>query len=114
MQRPLFVLGAVALFATRSVPAQQTAVDPHCQSLTSGDACQKALDLYKYLNNQLGTLIVGGNAHCDEALALFGQRYQQFPRPALQVEQMGRAIVGHEAFERGQQLGGKPPGAGIA
>ena len=72
MQRPLFVLGAVALFATRSVPAQQTAVDPHCQSLTSGDACQKALDLYKYLNNQLGTLIVGGNATLGQGGTLGG------------------------------------------
>ena len=61
------VAAAAPLVATSSLPAQ--GVTPACADgaivgplQLGGDACQKAVDLYRYLNVQLGTLIAGGNA----------------------------------------------------
>lgn len=43
--------------------AQGGTVDPQCTAASSGtrDACQKAVDIFKYLAPQLGTTIAGGN-----------------------------------------------------
>ncbi len=53
---------------TASVAAAQVQ-DPRCADpsvvgagLQGGDACQKVVDVYRYLNPQLGMLITGGNA----------------------------------------------------
>lgn len=37
-----------------------------------GDGCQKAVDLYQYLNTQLGTLVAGGNATLGQGGTLGG------------------------------------------
>ena len=70
MKVRLFVLFAAAALTTTSVQAQ---VDTQrCppgttnggipdQTRASQDACQKAIDLFKYMAPQLGTLIAGGN-----------------------------------------------------
>lgn len=71
VSRRRFALAAVAAALLSLHPASLWAqgVDPACADASivgplhlGGDACQKALDLYRYLNVQLGTLIAGGNA----------------------------------------------------
>lgn len=55
---------AVAALVAFNSAASAQGVDPQCSALstTSQDACQKAIDLFKYLAPQLGTSITGGNA----------------------------------------------------
>jgi hypothetical protein len=58
-------LVATTLLASTTLSAQTP--DPQCPSGTtaqqvSQDACQKAIDLFRYLAPQLGTSIAGGNA----------------------------------------------------
>ncbi|HEY7877014.1 MAG TPA: hypothetical protein VIC55_02240 [Gemmatimonadaceae bacterium] len=72
MQRPLFVMGAALLLAGPPVAAQQQGPDPQCQGQSASDACQKALDLFRYMNTQLGTLIAGGNATLGQGGTLGG------------------------------------------
>jgi hypothetical protein len=50
-------------------PARAQQPDPPCTDpavvgvgLIGGDACQKAIDLFRYFNPQVGTLVQGGNA----------------------------------------------------
>lgn len=54
---------------TLAAPAAAQSVDSRCSDpafvgtgLEGGDGCQKAVDIYRYLGEQLGTLIAGGNA----------------------------------------------------
>lgn len=58
-----------ALLSLSSVVLHAQGIDPACSDAAivgplqvGGDACQKALDVYRYMNVQLGTLIAGGNA----------------------------------------------------
>lgn len=73
MKRSLFVFGLVALGA--SVAGAQGR-DPQCS--TSGtnryaaDACEKAVDLFRYMGPQLGTAIAGGNATLGQGGTLGG------------------------------------------
>ena len=65
MKRRVFVLFAGAALVNTSVNAQTP--DAQCPAITSSqrisqDACQKAIDLFRYLAPQLGTSIAGGNA----------------------------------------------------
>ena len=65
MKARLLVSFAAAVVAGSSLSAQTP--DPQCPSGTaaqriSQDACQKAIDLFRYLAPQLGTSIAGGNA----------------------------------------------------
>src|SRR6266566_7054946 len=65
MTRRVFVLFAGAALFNTSVNAQTP--DAQCPAITSSqrisqDACQKAIDLFRYLAPQLGTSIAGGNA----------------------------------------------------
>ena len=65
MKARLFMLVAAGMLASASLSAQSP--DPQCPSGTtaqqvSQDACQKAIDLFRYLAPQLGTSIAGGNA----------------------------------------------------
>lgn len=60
---------AAALLALHPRAVRAQGIDPACADgaivgplQIGGDACQKALDLYRYMNVQLGTLIAGGNA----------------------------------------------------
>src|SRR2546428_11572152 len=64
MKALLLVLVAAATMSSASLRAQSP--DPQCPSGTetqrvSQDACQKAIDLFRYLAPQLGTSIAGGN-----------------------------------------------------
>lgn len=65
MKARLFILVAAAMLGSATLSAQSP--DPQCPSGTtaqqvSQDACQKAIDLFRYLAPQLGTSIAGGNA----------------------------------------------------
>src|SRR4029078_10048347 len=64
MKSRLFVLFAAVAFTATSLSAQQdTGLCPgttSAQRITQ-DACQKAVDLFKYTAPQLGTAIAGGN-----------------------------------------------------
>lgn len=78
MKARVVVLAAVVVAATApSAPAQQ--VDPQCTDpgivlpgQPGGDACQKVVDLYRYMNVQLGTLLAGGNATLGQGGTLGG------------------------------------------
>jgi hypothetical protein len=52
------IAAAVLVVGASTMQAQTT--DPQCTGNTA-DACQKAIDLFKYLAPQLGTTIAGGN-----------------------------------------------------
>src|SRR5919204_5525221 len=74
---PVVLGAAVTIAAAAPMPAQS--VDPHCTTgafagprQIGGDACQKVIDLYKYLNVQLGTSVAGGNATLGQGGALGG------------------------------------------
>src|SRR3954465_5003868 len=65
MKARLFVLFAGAMLTASSLNAQ--GISSRCPNGTtaqriSQDACQKAIDLFKYMAPQLGTSITGGNA----------------------------------------------------
>ncbi|HEX5438371.1 MAG TPA: hypothetical protein VFW98_14550 [Gemmatimonadaceae bacterium] len=54
-------------------------LDPRCINPTfvgvgdvGGDACQKVIDVYDYMNGQLGTLVAGGNATLGQVGSLGG------------------------------------------
>jgi hypothetical protein len=63
---------AVALFVV-SMPAVSQEIDPQCppgsvnssgdpdNTMISQDACQKAIDLFRYMSPQLGAVLAGGN-----------------------------------------------------
>src|SRR6476469_10905203 len=73
MKAGLFVSCALTALAATSVAAQAQVDTQRCppgtvngfgvpdQTRASQDACQKAIDLFKYMAPQLGTLIAGGN-----------------------------------------------------
>lgn len=67
-------LTAVALTAPTLVQAQAAArPDQRCTSTgVGGDACQKALELFNYLNPQFGMLLAGGNATLGQGGTLGG------------------------------------------
>lgn len=86
MQRVLFVFAVAAAIAAPSVGAQGVE-NPQCNQVivatgpvggpvrsevAGGDGCQKAVDLYQYLNTQLGTLVAGGNATLGQGGTLGG------------------------------------------
>lgn len=66
--RSIFSL-VLAAFALAAPAVSAQGVDSRCSdpafvgaAQEGGDACQKVVDLYRYLGEQLGTLIAGGNA----------------------------------------------------
>jgi hypothetical protein len=84
MTRTWFVFAVAALVVVPPAAAQQT-VNPQCGQAVSvlvggvirgqvqgGDGCQKAIDLYQYLNTQIGTLVAGGNASLGQGGTLGG------------------------------------------
>src|SRR6185437_13602059 len=84
MTRTWFVFAAAAAVAAPNVKAQGVE-NPQCSQVVSlvvggvvtgqvqgGDGCQKAVDLYQYLNTQLGTLVAGGNATLGQGGTLGG------------------------------------------
>lgn len=51
-----------SVFATLALPlGAQTAVNSQCTSTVTQDACQKSIDVFKFLAPQLGAVIAGGN-----------------------------------------------------
>src|SRR6185437_162300 len=84
MTRTWFVFAVAAAVAAPTVKAQGVE-NPQCSQVVSlvvggvvtgqvqgGDGCQKAVDLYQYLNTQLGTLVAGGNATLGQGGTLGG------------------------------------------
>jgi hypothetical protein len=73
MRVPLFAVLATAAGLT-AAPAlnAQSAPAEGCSSTMGGDACQKAVDLFNYMNFQLGTLLAGGNATLGQGGTLGG------------------------------------------
>jgi len=84
MTRTWFVFAVAALVGVPSVEAQQN-LNTQCGQIVSvvkdgqivaaaqgSDGCQKAVDLYQYLNSQLGTLVAGGNATLGQGGTLGG------------------------------------------
>jgi hypothetical protein len=78
MRAPLFALTtALGLVAAPAVRAQ--GVQAECANaaivgpmLAGGDACQKAVDVFRHMNVQLGTLVAGGNATLGQGGTLGG------------------------------------------
>ncbi len=84
MSRTWFVFAVAALVGVPSAKAQQ-GLNPQCGQFVGvtvggrivgeaqgSDGCQKAVDLYQYLNTQLGTLVAGGNATLGQGGTLGG------------------------------------------
>jgi len=70
--RILAVVGTAAgLVAVPTLQAQSAQTD-QCTTATGGDACQKSVDLFNYMNFQLGTLLAGGNATLGQGGTLGG------------------------------------------
>lgn len=75
---PATIPSATALIlALLGTPLSAQAPNPQCGAegaagLLGGDACQKAIDLFRYMNPQLGMLIAGGNATLGQAGTLGG------------------------------------------
>ncbi|MBX6331981.1 MAG: hypothetical protein IRY91_09045 [Gemmatimonadaceae bacterium] len=79
MKVSVITLAALAAVSTAAPAARAQQVDAQCSDiskvgagLAGGDACQKAVDLYRYMNIQLGTLIAGGNATLGQGGTLGG------------------------------------------
>lgn len=75
MKRTLVIAGAVMLGAP-AVHAQEPLCPPGSSTISreraTQDACQKAVDLYKYMAPQMGTAIAGGNATLGQGSTLGG------------------------------------------
>ena len=53
-------LAALTLLVSGAPALHAQSPSPQCNQIFTGDACQKATDIFKYLAPQLGTLIAGG------------------------------------------------------
>ena len=73
------VLGAVLITVGSALSADAQSSND-CSTVITQDACQKAVDLYRYMAPQLGTAIAGGNATLGQGGALGG-----FPHFAIGV-----------------------------
>jgi hypothetical protein len=117
----LFVRMAVpALAVALLVPSQAAAQDPHpvCDVAgVGGNACQLSVDLFHYMNPQLGMLIAGGNATLGQggvlgglgkfAITLRANATQEFAVPQLEdVDASGTVAQNH--YETKDQIGGFP------
>lgn len=84
MTRTWFVFAVAAAVLVPTVQAQQN-LNPQCGQFVGvevggrivgeaqgSDGCQKAVDLYQYLNTQIGTLVAGGNATLGQGGTLGG------------------------------------------
>src|SRR5918999_3451529 len=65
-------LRAQGIDTQRCPPGSVNAFGVPDQTRAAQDACQKAIDLFKYLAPQLGTAITGGNATLGQGGALGG------------------------------------------
>lgn len=64
--------------------AQGAAADPSCKGPVA-DACQQAIDFFKYMAPQIGTAMTGGNTTLAQGGALGGLRLGLIPRFAIGV-----------------------------
>lgn len=116
--------GAAALLAavlgTSRAAAQTGAVDPRCAAagpsqLVTQDACQKAVDLFRFMAPQLGVAVVGGNPSLGLSGSLGGLGHVsigvranavsgQLPR-ASQVSLGQNGAVSSEYAVQGQSIG---------
>ncbi|HXC25085.1 MAG TPA: hypothetical protein VNU46_04155 [Gemmatimonadaceae bacterium] len=69
--RRFIVLGVAASVAATTV-AQGQGIDPQCTAGQTQDACQKTVDVFKYMVPQFGVLMTGGNATLGQGGTLGG------------------------------------------
>lgn len=88
MKRNFLMAGtlAVSLLATN---AGAQSINPQCAPGDTQDVCQKAIDVFRYVGAQLGTVIAGGNATLGQGGTLGG-----FPRfkVGLRVNAMSTSL----------------------
>ena len=77
MLKPLLWAAGSLLAAASALGAQGASIDPVCSASSLGDlatqdACQKTIDVYRFLAPQLSLAIAGGNVVPGEAAALDG------------------------------------------
>lgn len=77
--RRVFLAVAMMLLLGAARTASAQSIDPRCTdpsvvgaALEGGDACQKVMDIFRYMNPQLGLLITGGNATLGQGGTLGG------------------------------------------
>jgi len=87
--RMFFVLAAFV-----AAPATLSAQANSCASGTTEDACQKAVDLFRYMAPQLGTVIAGGNATLGQGGTLGGFATFPFPHPKVSIGFRVNALQG--------------------
>jgi hypothetical protein len=114
-------LGLVALPAS-VVGAQGASISPQCPAgnlaeRVTQDACQKAVDVFRFLAPQLGIAVVGGNSILGEGSALagpgrfsLGLRANGFQARLPRIDRVNPAVTGAEAtdYEIDEQLLGLP------
>ena len=116
---------ALVTLAGAATSASAQTVDPQCadpatvgSGLEGGDACQKALDLVRYLNPQLGMLLAGGNATLGQAGALGGlgrfsltlraNASRQLGVPELSENDVAMGPAQRTAYQVTEEIGGFP------
>ena len=68
--------------------------DPTCLGAgVAGDACQQAVDFYRYMAPLLGTAMTGGNTTMGQGGTLGGRRFGLVPRFALGIR--ANAVIGN-------------------
>ena len=116
----ILVIAATAPAALRSQQPDRQCADPAAvgAGLEGGDACQKALDLFRYFNPQLGMLIAGGNATLGQggvlgglgrfSLTLRANATQQLGVPELNGTDVAVGPAERSAYEVSEEVGGFP------
>lgn len=82
-----FAAAVALLSASTSVVEAQGGGAPATSQCTgiAGDACQQAVDFFRYMAPQLGTAMTGGNTTLAQGGSLGGRRFGLVPRFALGV-----------------------------
>jgi hypothetical protein len=94
--------------ALMSAGVAGTAQAQECAAGPSADACQQAVDFFKYMAPQLGTAMTGGNTTLAQGGNLGGFRFGLVPRFAIGVR--ANLIAGDVPdFDPQPQVGGPPP-----
>jgi hypothetical protein len=117
MASHLLVVCALPILAALPLNAQEP--DPQCTGLAQGaDACQKAVDIFKYMNPQVGMLISGGNATLGQggtlgglgrfAITLRANVTQQLSVPDLDEHEMSDGPVRRTSYATTDNIGGFP------
>src|SRR5688500_12545799 len=90
-----FAAAVALLSASTSVVGAQGGGAPATSQCTgvAGDACQQAVDFFRYMAPQLGTAMTGGNTTLAQGGSMGGRRFGLVPRFALGVR--ANAVMGN-------------------